>query len=321
MNDKPLVSILIPCFNNEEFVGEAIESALSQTYSNIEVVVVDDGSTDRSLDVMRSFEKKIKWLSGPNRGACIARNAALELSQGEFIQFLDADDLLVSTKIEKQLQKIISGDFDLVLCKGSLFGDGRPERPIKKPVPYPEQSDPVWYFLNFPSGTNAPLFRRTIIEKVGGFRPNIPRAQEWDLQVRLASAGARLGLVDEILCRIRNHSSESRLTKRKISDDYNLKLSLEINDIIKDPPYSLSVKGKSAWASHLVQCSIYAYRNGFKEIAKRGFKESKKWCAQPQVDERYFYRLLARFFPLSYIELSLDVCRKARDKFQSMKKL
>jgi glycosyltransferase involved in cell wall biosynthesis len=309
---KPLVSILMPCFNNQDFVGAAIESALSQTYSNIEVIVVDDGSTDFSLDVIKRYEKKIKWLTGPNRGACEARNSALDLSKGEFIQFLDADDLLVSTKIEKQLQKIISGDFDLVLCKGSLFGDGRPERPIKKPVPNPEQSDPVWYFLNFPSGTNAPLFRRTIIEKVGGFRPNIPRAQEWDLQVRLASAGARLGLVDEILCKIRNHSSESRLTKRKISDDYNLKLSLEINEMIKMPPYSLSVKGKSAWASHLAQCSIYAYRNGFREIAKQGFIESQKWSKTIKINERVFYKILCYFIPLNYMESSLELARKTR---------
>jgi glycosyltransferase involved in cell wall biosynthesis len=310
---NPLVSILIPCFNNEEFVGEAIESALSQTYSNIEVIVVDDGSTDLSLDVIKRYEKKIKWLTGPNRGACVARNSALDVSKGEFIQFLDADDLLVPSKIEKQIEGIICKNLDIILCKGSLFGDGRPERPIKKPVPNPERSDPVWYFLNFPSGTNAPLFRRTIIEKVGGFRPNIPRAQEWDLQVRLASAGARLGLVDEILCRIRNHSSESRLTKRKISDDYNLKLSLEINEIIKMPPYSLSLVGKSSWASHLAQCSIYAYRNGFREIAKQGFIESQIWSNSIKINERIFYKILCYFIPLIYMERSLGFARAARN--------
>ena len=96
---SPLVSVLIPCHNNEAFVGEAIESALGQTYPNIEVIVVDDGSTDKSLNVIKSYGDRIKWKSGPNRGACAARNTSFFQSQGEFIQFLDADDLIAADKI------------------------------------------------------------------------------------------------------------------------------------------------------------------------------------------------------------------------------
>ena len=99
----PLVSILIPCHNAEAFVADAIESALGQTHPNVEVVVVDDGSTDRSLEVIRSYDGRIRWETGPCRGACAARNRALALSLGEFIQFLDSDDLLLPQKIERQL--------------------------------------------------------------------------------------------------------------------------------------------------------------------------------------------------------------------------
>jgi glycosyltransferase involved in cell wall biosynthesis len=93
--EAPLVSIVMPCFNNEAYVAEAIDSALGQTYDNIEVIVIDDGSTDGSLDIIRSYGDRITWRTGPNEGACAARNKGLALARGEFIKFLDADDILL----------------------------------------------------------------------------------------------------------------------------------------------------------------------------------------------------------------------------------
>src|SRR6266487_4648219 len=96
--DSPLVSVLIPCFNAEKWVGQAISSALAQTWSNKEVLVVDDGSTDGSLEIIRSFGASIRFESGRNRGANVARNRLLELAKGEWLQYLDADDYLLKTK-------------------------------------------------------------------------------------------------------------------------------------------------------------------------------------------------------------------------------
>ncbi len=90
----PLVSIVIPCFNAEGTVGEAIQSALDQDYPNREVIVIDDGSTDKSVDVIRTFGDSIRWETGPNRGGNVARNRGLELARGTLIQFLDSDDIL-----------------------------------------------------------------------------------------------------------------------------------------------------------------------------------------------------------------------------------
>src|SRR5262245_44085768 len=98
----PLVSILIPCYNAERWVGQAIESALAQTWPVKEVIVVDDGSQDRSLSVIESFANRIRWQAGPNRGGNVARNELLELAQGTWLQFLDADDYLLPEKIAKQ---------------------------------------------------------------------------------------------------------------------------------------------------------------------------------------------------------------------------
>src|SRR5690554_6463831 len=104
-----LISILMPVFNAEKWLSETIESVLAQVYSNWELIIVDDGSSDSSFAVAQSFAKKdsrIKVYKQENKGACAARNTAFELSKGEYIQYLDADDLLSKNKIELQLKAL-----------------------------------------------------------------------------------------------------------------------------------------------------------------------------------------------------------------------
>lgn len=101
---KPLVSILIPAYNSEEWIGDTIQSAIAQTWQRKEIIVVDDGSRDRTAEVAQRFaSKEVKVVSKENEGAAAARNYALQLSQGDYIQWLDSDDLLAPDKIDKQL--------------------------------------------------------------------------------------------------------------------------------------------------------------------------------------------------------------------------
>src|SRR5438445_3224416 len=99
-----LVSILIPCYNAERWVAQAIESALGQTWPEKEVIVVDDGSTDSSLSIIKSFSDRIRWQTGPHRGGNAARNRLLQLARGEWLQYLDADDYLLPDKIARQME-------------------------------------------------------------------------------------------------------------------------------------------------------------------------------------------------------------------------
>ena len=103
---NPLVSILIPCFNAEQWIAQAIQSALDQTWPKKEIIVVDDGSTDRSLEIVRQFDSRIRWETGPNRGGNVARNRLLELAKGEWLQYLDADDYLLPDKITQEIDHI-----------------------------------------------------------------------------------------------------------------------------------------------------------------------------------------------------------------------
>lgn len=104
MNSSPLVSIIVPCRNAEPWLSAALESCLNQTYSNVEIIVVDDGSTDNSLEIAQSFTTQgVTVLNGPRRNAAAARNTGLQKATGNFLQFLDADDLLAPDKITQQM--------------------------------------------------------------------------------------------------------------------------------------------------------------------------------------------------------------------------
>ena len=104
---KPLVSILIPAYNAERWIADAIRSALAQTWPNKEIIVVDDGSADQTLQVARGFaSKSVLVTTQPNRGAAAARNHAFSLGQGDYIQWLDADDLLAPDKVSLQMEAL-----------------------------------------------------------------------------------------------------------------------------------------------------------------------------------------------------------------------
>lgn len=116
---KPLVSILIPAFNVDRWLADTIESALAQTYGVKEVIVVDDGSSDRTLSVARRYaSRNVKVVSKKNEGAAATRNHALSLSQGDYIQWLDGDDILAPDKIERQLNAVGEGNSTRILLSG-----------------------------------------------------------------------------------------------------------------------------------------------------------------------------------------------------------
>ncbi|MEP6611841.1 MAG: glycosyltransferase [Mucilaginibacter sp.] len=125
MMDKPLVSIIIPLYNAEKYVAEAIRSAQNQTWPNKEIIVVDDGSTDNSLAVANSCkDENTRIITQPNKGASAARNTGLKEAKGEYIQFLDADDLLSENKIAAQVEMLLNFPNYVGLCATVHFQDG-----------------------------------------------------------------------------------------------------------------------------------------------------------------------------------------------------
>ena len=224
----PSVSILIPCHDAERWIAGAIESALAQTRPATEVIVLDDGSTDGSLDLIRGFGDRIRWESGPNRGAGAARSRLLELSRGEWVQYLDADDWLMPEKVEGQAAILPRHEDADVLFGPVTLEHWSPEASRLETCPIPEPRDP-WILLarwRLPQ-TGAPLFRRQALIDVGGWKEDQPCCQEHELYLRLLIAGKRFvyaeagGAVyrlwsEQTLCR--RDKALTRRERRKITD-------------------------------------------------------------------------------------------------------
>ena len=179
----PRVSILIPCYNASATVERAVDSALAQTFGDLEVIVADDGSTDTSLEVLKRYrgDARVSVHAEPHRGGNATRNRLLELAGGEYVQFLDADDSLAPGKVEACLAAF-DKDVDVVFTDRDFHGgnNGQMGR-------YPEpDGDIVAYFIRHSVVTMLPVSRLTDVRAVGGFDPSLPCCQEYDLHLRLA---------------------------------------------------------------------------------------------------------------------------------------
>jgi glycosyltransferase involved in cell wall biosynthesis len=214
----PLVSIIIPCYNGERFVGEAIESSLRQTHSRKEVIVIDDGSTDRSLSLIRSFGDRIRWETGPNRGAGAARNRGMELADGELIQFLDADDLLHPTKIEAQLFHCGPDRSRITFCNWRCEVLGGASGSLTRRVS--TSRDPVIFALQSVVSTPAPLYPRELLHAIGGWDASLPCAQDYDLNLRLACSGGRFIDFPEVLITLRRVPSGLASNHHRILEQF-----------------------------------------------------------------------------------------------------
>jgi glycosyltransferase involved in cell wall biosynthesis len=188
----PFVSILIPCFNAERWIKQAVESALAQTWQQKEIIVVDDGSTDGSLDIVKRFDARIRWETGANRGSNRARNRLIELARGEWLQFLDADDYLEPSKVAEQAAAIGAYPDVDVLFGPSIVEWHQGESTIVTVEAIPEPHDP-WILLalwRLPQ-TGAPLWRKSALVDVGGWSVEQPCCQEHELYFRLLAKGKR----------------------------------------------------------------------------------------------------------------------------------
>jgi glycosyltransferase involved in cell wall biosynthesis len=185
-----LVSILIPCYNAERWIMAAVESALAQTYSSKEVIVVDDGSTDGSLEIIKRFGDRIRWETGANRGGNAARNRLLELAQGAWVQYLDADDYLLPDKLELQVDYLrIRPDTDVLY--GQVTREDWTEKGISRDLQIiPEPHDP-WILLArwYLPQTGGPIWRKAALLSIGGWKLDQPCCQEHELYLRLLMSG------------------------------------------------------------------------------------------------------------------------------------
>jgi glycosyltransferase involved in cell wall biosynthesis len=200
MINSPLISVIIPAYNVEQYVKYAIESVLAQTYQNLELIVVNDGSLDGTAQVIqesiRSSQKSVKFISINNRGACYAKNLALEQARGEFVAFLDADDLWDPKKLEKQFICLMSNSESIgVGCSYIKFLDKTNKETNAINFSWDKETIFQWMILEEEGpGLNSTIMLRTdVLRRIGGFDESLGSMAD-DLELAW-----RLHLVGEIL--------------------------------------------------------------------------------------------------------------------------
>lgn len=212
----PLVSVVIPNHNYAAYVGQAVESVLGQTRSDVEIIVVDNGSLDDSLEVLGAYRDRCEVIAQPDLGQSAARNRGIEVSHGEFIAFLDADDIWRADKLERQLA-LFESDPAIALVYCSLEVVDRDLRPTGETVRAEVRGDALDAFARWPGraivtgGESTAVVRRSALRDVGVFETSLSISGGWDLWRRIATHH-RIDLVDEPLVLNRRHGSN--LTRR-----------------------------------------------------------------------------------------------------------
>lgn len=179
-----LISVVIPCYNAASFLEETLESVFCQTYSNIEVILIDDGSTDNTAQIIRSFGSKVRAEFGSNRGASVARNRGTQIAQGEVIQYLDADDLLEKDALEKRMKALKTSGADVAYSDWQYLEkkeDGRFRLGYLESRRIEDiHNDPqiAVFTAQFWAPPAALLYHRSVVNAIGGWNESLPIIQD-----------------------------------------------------------------------------------------------------------------------------------------------
>lgn len=271
----PKVSIIIPCYNQGKYVAEAINSALRQTFKDIEIVCVNDGSTDNSVEIIKSFENKYKnfiFLNNEeNRGVIYSRNFAIKNCNGTYILPLDADDIIEPTYVEKAV-KILDNNpnIGIVYCKAKIFGNYDKYWNLK---PF-NKSDILYENCIFCSA----IFRKSDFLKIGGYNNNMKYGcEDYDLWLSFIEQGLEVFQINEILFSYRQYDETSRTT--------------------------ISLKNKKKIWNNLIKNHINLYLNdeNFLErlIFSNPIKTNKKY--------KKYKKMFNKLFPITIIELIIII--------------
>ncbi|MBP0012702.1 MAG: glycosyltransferase [Roseofilum sp. SBFL] len=212
----PLISVIIPAYNSEKTIAETVESVLKQTFADFELIVINDGSTDGTLEVLsRIQDPRLKVFSHPNAGSNPSRNRGFAQSSGEYIAFLDADDLWTPDKLEAQLnalqenpQAAVAHSWCNLIDESSKF--------LSRGGYCTANGDvyPHLLLVDILENGSNPLIRREALNKVGAFDESLPAGQDWDLYLRLAAQYHFITVErPQISYRISSHSLSSNVVK------------------------------------------------------------------------------------------------------------
>jgi len=280
------VSVIIPTHNRKEYLRAAIESVLAQTYKNIEIIVVDDGSTDGTIEVANAYSNKIRYFLQENLGASVARNFGVSKAAGNFIAFLDDDDLFLEHKLEKQLA-IINDQPEIALVASQAYLVDKDGQIDYNSLVFDRNSTGIVPFEEIiitPHTSIAPsscLFRRSIFDEIGLFDPAIRFGEDWDLIIRSARNHKIYYINQPLLC-MRVHQ-QNRMTDYVLD---NQKAFLAFQDHLRVIEKSLPLLRKNenllkqkALSMIYGEMAINYIANGNDEEGKVHFEKARNFNA------------------------------------------
>lgn len=195
MSSKPDISIIMPVYNAEEFVGDSITSVLIQSFQNFELIVINDGSTDGSETIIKSFkDERIVYYSQTNQGQVVASNQGIKLARGKYIKFLDADDLINSAHLECQFEALKGNDTCLASCQWAYFYKNFRSADFKEEYTNKNYNNPLNWFYDshvYDSGMLGAwvwLIPRQLLDKAGNWNEKLSLNNDFDFSVRLLCA-------------------------------------------------------------------------------------------------------------------------------------
>ncbi|MCA1576925.1 MAG: glycosyltransferase family 2 protein [Acidobacteria bacterium] len=214
----PLVSVIIPVFNGERFLRDAVQSVLDQNYSGLEIIIVDDGSTDGTATIAKSFPETVRYLHQANQGPAAARNRGIEHAQGSLLAFADADDLWPADKLALQLSflmtdpatEIVMGRIQQVLISRTVEGQTQTE----------EFGEPA-----FSVNLGSAVIRKSVFERVGLLDETMRYSEDVDWFMRAREAGAAIATIDAVTLFYRQH--EENMTRGKSTSELNVLKALK----------------------------------------------------------------------------------------------
>lgn len=234
INDRPLVSVIVPCFNQGAFLAETLHSVLVQTYSDWECIIVDDGSEDDSSAVAAAFvnkDRRFSYIKQANQGPCIARNNGIASSKGTFILPLDSDDIIDPTYLEKAVGYFNNHpDTKVVYCCADRFGEEHGEWRLP---PYSYDA-----LIRSNCLIVSSLFRRKDFDQIGGYNPQMDSGlEDWEFWLELLRPNDKVHQIDEVLFHYRVMTGSR--TTRAYLDRKSLQAKMRAN---QSPEYQFAIK-------------------------------------------------------------------------------
>lgn len=261
MPDAPLASVIIPCYNCERYLESTIQSVKAQTYPNVELVLVDDGSTDGTRSVVERYAEDAVCHFGPNRGASAARTTGTELANGSFIQYLDADDRLCPEALERRIGALEREGADVAYSAFERLardddGSFSPAETVRRRIEDVHPNPQIATFRQFWLPPAALTYRRGIVDRIGAWNERLPIIQDARFLQDAAFYGAEFVGVPEVLAEYRDHDAGSLSSSDSVAFDRDIWVNArEIEDRWQERDGTLSEEQKQALSAVYDHCA------------------------------------------------------------------